>query len=298
MNRLQSLLIIVAVSALFALSLPARAQEFLSTSWCTHAGAERVDVHFNPDRFLDAFCVDRTTGHTWLAVSELRGSTRGLVQRWESSSRWCTAAGARLHFGDVDGDGWADLICRTPDLIAVDRFENNWLGEPQYYQRVNYRMFTNWCTHEGAIFMGFAHENSDHKVDMGCRTGEGYYWVSYSRDGRYAGTSAEGFAPDYHATRAVPDAGADGVPGFAVSIRNNSRIGGRIVSVVCSSGLYTSTLETALPRSMAGVDSGTVYVNFERSIDPGSVTCRVAGGGAGGERELIQSNNTVVPTAP
>lgn len=289
MNYFRNILAISIAYLLVAFSPSANAQAYIAASWCTHTGVERLNADFNADGRNDALCVDRTSGHKWIAIHD----GRGLIQRWEDAiSRWCTHAGATLYVGDVNGDRHADLICRDPGRIWVDTYENNWLGEPQYFQGHNYTVDTSWC-HSGSYFMGFADQNRDGRVDMTCRTDTGFYWVSHAdASGRYAGTSvgAEGFRPDFFIASVTIARETLTGRTFRVHVVNNSPIAGVVTELACRGSAGPSSINRGVtPLLVYGFSSAYFEVNYSLAF---LSQCSVSGIDEFGNPELYISNNT------
>jgi hypothetical protein len=126
------------------------AGQFLGTdwsraaNWCNHDTAELHIGDFNGDGRDDMLCHDVANGTKWIDYAD--GSGQFLGTDWSRAANWCNHSAARLHIGDINGDGRDDMLCH--DVANGTKWIDYADGSGQFLGS-DWSLAANWCSHEG-----------------------------------------------------------------------------------------------------------------------------------------------------
>lgn len=156
------------------------------------SGKKREETYASPDYRLSKFgggvgvdllCHDTDQGNLYIDGNDTPvpyGATN-----WQGSATWCTAASARLHTGDFNGDGRTDLLChdRETGVIKIDHGVFNAVNGYTEYTGVNFTRPNPWCnTDTRQLLIG--NFDGDTKDDLLCHDhADGSRWLDRSSNG-------------------------------------------------------------------------------------------------------------------
>lgn len=131
--------------------------------WCSHSGAKLYTPDVDGDGQNDLVC--HTTSSGWMDIDYAKDGFKGTD--YQDNKPWCSHPGAKLYFGDVNGDNRADRICHTKSsgitVIAYGRINGTFGGGSDWQSS------TRWCAHRGSEFH-IADMNGDGRSDRVCWT--------------------------------------------------------------------------------------------------------------------------------
>lgn len=163
---------------------------FGSSSWsrsmgfCFGANKELHVGDFNNDDHIDLLCHDRSSGSKTIAWASSAGefSETNLTT---TNPSWCNHSTGKLHVGDFDADGSADVLCHdTSSGHAWIDYRNDGLNGTDWNQALS------WCNHSGAK-LRIGNVDGDSDDDIVCQdTNTGKIWIDYASLGVFAGTNS------------------------------------------------------------------------------------------------------------
>jgi len=144
------------------------------SGWCGHAGAYTQWADVNGDGKADIHC-DDSAGRHWVGLSNGNGTFRqlGIVR-----SGWCSHAGSKTSWADINGDGKADMLCddnKGNHWALVQTGYGNTFQDLGLFQR-------GWCVSVAGnpAQTLWADVDGDGNADLTCSTQKGSHWVKYS----------------------------------------------------------------------------------------------------------------------
>ena len=168
--------------------------QFTGADWSAAAGfcnaTQNRRLHvgdFNGDGRDDLLCHDRSTGSLWIDYANAAGQFG--AHDWSAANNWCNAGtNRRLHVGDFNADGRADLLCH--DLVSGDEYID-YASATGTFGGTDWSLAAGWCNFHGArILVGDL--NGDNRDDLVCHSAvSGARWVDLASSlGRFAGTDS------------------------------------------------------------------------------------------------------------
>jgi hypothetical protein len=154
----------------------------VTSSWCSHAGANLLLGDFNGDRRTDLMCRDPFAMWIQYAQSAPLGFPFINYVAWQWTTSWCTHANARLYTGDFNRDGRTDLLCFTRTLGDMFTAIASGSGFPFsgttfYTPGLVSAGPDRFCDEPGSVLSIFDVEG-DGASDLVCRQSNGLTWPS------------------------------------------------------------------------------------------------------------------------
>lgn len=149
----------------------------------TYASSDYRLSEFGGGVGVDLLCHDTDEGDLYIDGSASPvpfGATN-----WQGLATWCTAASARLHTGDFNGDGRTDLLChdRETGVIKIDHGVFNATSGYTEYTGVDFTRPNPWCNTDNSQLL-IGNFDSDTKDDLLCHDhANGQRWLDRSSNG-------------------------------------------------------------------------------------------------------------------
>lgn len=150
---------------------------------CRDGAAAAFAADLNGDGRRDILC--RTSTAVAVELTGPSGNPTGQPS-WSQNTSWCTKAGEVVHLGDFNGDGRADLLCKSATHIMIDYAASG----GQVGIETNWMLASTYCTHAGSS-LGLGDFNGDGRTDLLCRDSK-MVWIDYAdANGQFIGEQAD-----------------------------------------------------------------------------------------------------------